>query len=238
MILEELTEELRLSEKNAYEKIIRMMSHEVNNSVGAIGSLLEACQFYAEQVKADDREDFRNALVVARERADRLNGFMRGFAEVVRLPAPELRPTEIERLLQDLGSLFGPELRKRDICLKWEGEEHLDPIAMDKNQMERVLVNLLKNSIEAIGEHGTITIVTGKRGSAPFVCIEDTGCGIPTEVRNQLFTPFFSTKSDGQGIGLTLTREILAQHRFHFSLESRPGGPTRFSIYFPGISGT
>jgi len=234
LIAEELTDELRISEKNAYEKIIRMMSHEVNNSVGAISSLLEACQLYAEQVRADDRDDFSNALVVARERAHRLNAFMRGFAEVVRLPAPELRPTDIEKLLQDLGALFGPELRKRNICLKWEGEQCLQPVAMDKNQMERVLVNLLKNSIEAISEHGTITILTGKRGQVPFVCIEDTGCGIPNDVRSLLFTPFFSTKSNGQGIGLTLAREILAQHHFRFSLESRPGGPTRFSIFFAG----
>ena len=95
VLLEELTEELRLSEKRAYEKLIRMMSHEVSNSVGAISSLLESCQAYAEQLSDSDREDFTNALTVARERAQHLNSFTRRFAEVVQAAcarAPGLQP--------------------------------------------------------------------------------------------------------------------------------------------------
>ena len=90
-MIEELTEELRLSEKAAYEKLVRMMSHEVNNSVGAVRSLLESSLRYAPQVGEADREDFTNALTVASARIDALNRFMAAFADVVRIPPPEMR---------------------------------------------------------------------------------------------------------------------------------------------------
>jgi two-component system, NtrC family, nitrogen regulation sensor histidine kinase NtrY len=230
VVLEELTEELRISEKRAYEKLLRMMSHEVNNSVGAIGSLLESCINYAPQISTDDREDFTNALTVARDRARCLNGFMRRFADVVRLPTPEIRPCNLIRLLQDLASLYASELRRRRICLEWDVPEFFEPVLLDKNQMEQVFINVLKNAIEAIEQEGTITIRVGRNGG-PFVAIEDSGRGIPPEIRESLFTPFFSTKADGQGIGLTLIQEILTQHGFRFSLESPSGGPTCFSIW-------
>ena len=90
-LLEEMTEELRLTEKTAYEKLIRMMSHEVNNSVGAVRSLLESVLRYAEQIGPDDRGDFTNALTIAAARIESLNRFMSGFADVVRLPPPHPR---------------------------------------------------------------------------------------------------------------------------------------------------
>jgi len=232
VLLEELTEELRLSEKRAYEKLIRMMSHEVNNSVGAISSLLESCQNYSSQIGADDREDFMDALTVARERAERLNAFMRRFADVVRLPLPERRPCDILALLEDLASLMTPELDKRSICVKWDVSVRPELLPMDKNQMEQVFLNVLKNAAEAIGEKGTITIRVQGPATGPVVAIEDTGPGITPDVHQNLFTPFFTTKAEGQGIGLTLVQEILTQHGFRFSLESATGGGARFSIWF------
>ena len=94
-LLEELTEELRLTEKTAYEKLIRMMSHEVNNSVGAVRSLLESVLRYAEQIGPDDRDDFTSALTIAAARIESLNRFMTGFADVVRLPPPHPREVEL-----------------------------------------------------------------------------------------------------------------------------------------------
>jgi two-component system, NtrC family, nitrogen regulation sensor histidine kinase NtrY len=231
VMLEELTEELRQSEKRAYEKLIRMMSHEVNNSVGAIGSLLESCENYAPQIAEADRQDFLTALTIGRERARRLNGFMRRFADVVRLPSPEPRPCDLRRLLEDLASLFSAEFHRRGIHLVWEVDPELTPVAVDKNQMEQVFINILKNSAEAIGEQGRITIRLGGNNRGPFVAIEDSGPGISEEIRQHLFTPFFSTKPDGQGIGLTLIQEILLLHGFRFSLESPKDGPTRFTIW-------
>jgi two-component system, NtrC family, nitrogen regulation sensor histidine kinase NtrY len=231
VLLEELTEELRQSEKRAYEKLIRMMSHEVNNSVGAVSSLLESCLNYAPQISEADRSDFSQALTVARDRARHLNGFMRRFADVVRVPSPDLRPCDLRSLLDDLASLFTAEFRRRRICLEWDVAPETEPVWIDKNQLEQVFINILKNSLEAIGEDGKITICLGKNGPGPFVAIEDSGPGISDEIRQNLFTPFFSTKPDGQGIGLTLIQEILLHHGFPFSLEAAEGGPTRFTIW-------
>jgi nitrogen fixation/metabolism regulation signal transduction histidine kinase len=232
ILMEELTEELRLVEKTAYEKVIRMMSHEVNNSVGSANSLLHSLMHYSGQLRGEDRPDFETALGVAIGRTDHLNAFMRNFADVFRLAPPNLQPCDVEKLVEDVMSLFKAECARRRIDLRFEIEAKPGLAQMDRSQMEQVLVNVLKNAIEAIGENGQITIRIGKQAGKNFVVIEDSGCGISPAARANLFTPFFSTKGDGQGIGLTVAQEILDAHGFEFSLESLPGGPTQFTIWF------
>jgi signal transduction histidine kinase len=104
-------------------------------------------------------------------------------------------------------------------------------VPLDRALMEQALVNILKNAVEAIGTNGTVTLRTGVVSGRPRVVIEDSGPGLAPEVRAHLFTPFFSTKEAGQGIGLTLVQEILMRHGFDFSLDSGPGGPTAFVIW-------
>lgn len=232
ILMEELTEELRRSEKAAYEKLIRMMSHEVNNSIGAVNSLLHSFLNYQHQLRDEDRKDYENALKVAIARTDHLNAFMRSFADVVRLPLPKRQPCDLQELLESIALLMSAESQKRSIVWKWVIDEPLEPMVMDKNQMEQVFINILKNAMEAIGENGTIIINMCKKKGRSFVIVEDTGGGLTPEARANLFTPFFSTKENGQGIGLTMIQEILSQHRFEFSLDSQPGGPTQFAIYF------
>ncbi len=232
LLVEELTEELRQAEKIAFEKIIRMMSHEVNNSVGSANSLLHSCLHYASQLSAEDRQDFEQALAVVISRTDHLNQFMRNFADVFRLPLPNLQPCDVRMLIETVTLLFRSELVKRNIEIKFVSESELQPVRLDRSQMEQVFINVLKNAMEAIGRQGVITVRFGKLNNKPFVAIEDTGGGIPPAVRANLFTPFFSTKENGQGIGLTLVQEILDGHGFEFSLESLPNEPTRFTIFF------
>ncbi|MCG3158787.1 MAG: Adaptive-response sensory-kinase SasA [bacterium] len=230
-LLEELTEELRRSEKAAYEKLIRMMSHEINNSTGAVQSLLHSCLTYTPQLQPGDQPDYENALQVAITRINHLNMFMRGFAEVIKLPPPYLQPCALRPLLEGIALLLQAESRQRDIRWQWDLAPNLPPRAMDKQQMEQVFINIFKNAMEAIGEHGVITVRGGWQNGKTFVAITDSGSGITPEVRQQLFTPFFSTKPNGQGLGLTMIQEILSQHGFEFSLESPPGQPTQFVIY-------
>jgi nitrogen fixation/metabolism regulation signal transduction histidine kinase len=228
LMMEELTEELRRAERSAYEKIIRMMSHEINNSIGASNSLLQSCLNYRDQLREADRHDFETALQVAMSRNHHLNSFMKSYADVIRLPKPEIRPCDVKQLLEDLAVLLRAECREKRIEWRWDTAEPSDPAPMDKNQMEQVFVNVLRNAIEAIGEEGVITVRLGRK----VVEIEDTGRGISPDIKANLFTPFFSTKENGRGIGLTMVREILTQHGFGFSLGSQPGGPTRFTVSF------
>jgi two-component system nitrogen regulation sensor histidine kinase NtrY len=235
LLLDELTDELHQTEKQAYEKLIRMMSHEVNNTSGAVQSLLQSCLAYGRQLDDADREDFSRALEVAIQRTANLDQFMSCFANVVRLPQPQLRPSNPWHIAQQAGHLF------RDRCaaagITWS--EELDPdlrhINCDPVQLEQVLVNVIKNAIEAMettGRPGEITLSGSVNGRTSSLAIADTGPGLSPEVQEHLFTPFFTTRDNGQGIGLTMVQEILLAHGFDFALENRQGGGACFSITF------
>ena len=229
-LIEELTEELRQAEKSAYEKLIRMMAHEVNNSVAASNSLLHSCLNYAPLLPPEQGDDFRTALQVVVKRTEQLSTLMRGFAEVVRLPTPQKAPCDVVALLEEVAVLMRSASAERKVQWRWDIQDRPAPIPLDRIQMEQVLVNVVKNALEAIGRDGTITVRVGRQGSRTAVAIEDTGPGLSPTARQQLFTPFFTTKEQGQGIGLTLVQQVLAQHRFDFALDSPPDGPTRFTI--------
>jgi nitrogen fixation/metabolism regulation signal transduction histidine kinase len=232
ILLDELTDELHKSEKAAYEKVIRMMSHEINNTSGAVNSLLESCLNYGEQISTEDRDDFARALSAAISRSDRLNVFMREFAEVVRLPAPNHRPTAVPDLLHDVAFAMERESKRRRVAWSWHVEDAFPLVEFDPTQMERVFINIFKNALEAIGEDGTITVTLGASNARPFAAVGDTGPGIPPGVMDQLFTPFFSSKRDGRGIGLTLVREVLVRHGFDFELANREPHGAEFTIHF------
>jgi nitrogen fixation/metabolism regulation signal transduction histidine kinase len=231
LLIEELTEELRQSEKAAYEKVIRLLSHEVNNSAGAVGSLLNSCLNYAAQLRSEDRGDFEMAMQVAIDRTADLNAFMKGFADVIRLPDPQPQPVDLRRLLEEIQLLMRAESEARDIEWRWEIDAEPGLISMDKSQMEQVFVNVIKNAIEAIDQEGRVTLRFDEHSGDPRIAIEDSGTGIDAEVQSQLFTPFFSTKDQGQGLGLTMVAEILSRHRFEFCLDRRED-VTRFEIVF------
>jgi signal transduction histidine kinase len=231
VLMEELTEELYRSEKAAYEKLIRMMSHEVNNTTTAVNSLLDSCLQYREQISENDRDDFAHALGVAVSRSGRMNRFMREFAEVVRLPAPNPQPTDLERLLADVVFLMKQQVGHRRIDWEWEMPDDLAPVSVDPAQMEQVFINVLKNAVEAVGDAGTITLGARPHNGALAVYIRDTGGGIPADVKDHLFTPFFSSKKDGRGVGLTVVREVLLRHGFDFNLENRVPSGAEFTIY-------
>lgn len=231
LLLEELTAELRQSERTAYETVIRTMSHEINNTVAATNSLLHSCLIYRDQLTPADRHDYQTALQTVIDRSEHLNQFVRSYAEVVRLPLPERRPCDVAVLLKEIGLLLRPELQQRGIAWQWEEHGEWPLLSLDKNQIERALLNILRNAVDAIGEQGTIR-VTLNANPRPAVIIADTGPGITEEARRQLFTPFFSTKANGRGIGLTLVQEILRQHGCEFTLENGALGGARFTVWF------
>lgn len=226
-LVEEMTEELRRSEKAAYEKLIRLMSHEVNNSVAAVRSLLESMLRYARDVREDDRDDYTTAIDVASRRVDALGKFVSGFADVVRIPPPHKAPMNVTATVQRLAALMRAEAESRGVKLvaDVDGEQF---ISADALQLEQVIINVLRNALDAAGDGGTVRIAV--RDGA--LSVTDTGAGIREEYRAQLFTPFFTTKRDGRGIGLTVVQEILSNHGFRFSLENRAEGGAEFKVSF------
>jgi two-component system nitrogen regulation sensor histidine kinase NtrY len=224
-VVEELTDELRVSEKAAYEKLIRMMSHEVNNSVGAVRSLLESSLRYAPQVSEADRADFTSALTIASARIDALNRFMSAFADVVRIPQPHRAPASFSDLVSRVAALLRPELEDRRIALSLDLADR-NEYDLDVNQLEQVVLNVFRNAIDAVNREGTIDV----RLRDGVLTVADSGPGIADSVREDLFTPFFTTKRDGRGLGLTIVQEILANHAFPFTLANREGGGAVFTM--------
>lgn len=229
-LVEEVTEELRTSEKAAYEQLVRMISHEVGNSVAAVASLLESCLAWADELPTEHRDDYRQALQVAGARMRSLNAFVNGFAEVVRLPAPDRRPVDLGALVEDVRVLLAPELERRRIACRWTRREPLGLIALDRHQMEQVVVNVFRNAIEAIGEDGEIELSLAREEGRATLRVADSGKGIAREAEARLFVPFFSTKRDGRGLGLVLIREVVGQHGFGCGLANRPQGGAEFVL--------
>ncbi|MBD2755188.1 sensor histidine kinase [Spirosoma validum] len=221
LIIEELTPEILASEKKAYSKVIRMMAHEVNNSIGAVNSILDVTQSYVSE------PDVQHAVRVAIERNDRLNLFMRRFADIVRLPQPQKRSADISEITRNVVRLMQSQAEGRGVALNYLTAEP-NVRLVDVEQVEQVLLNILKNALEACEPGQRIEVFS----TSQYVLIRDNGQPIPDDVAMNLFNPFYSTKPDGQGIGLTLTREILMNHQFVFSLKTNPDGWTEFLIEF------
>ena len=231
IMIQEITEEILHSEKEAYEKVIRMMSHEINNSIGSVNSILNSCLTYKDYLPEADSGDYATALQAAIDRNVSLNRFMSGLADVVRIPKPMKETCDFHRLLDSVHLLLSAEIEKRGLKWEWRLSDKPFLVNLDVQQFEQVLLNILRNSIEAMGENGKITIFTATEPLKQLV-IQDDGCGISPEIQQQLFNPFFSTKKNGKGVGLTLIREILMAHGFRFSLETTGEGKTEFKIVF------
>jgi len=231
VVIEELTEELLKTERSAYEKVIRLMSHEINNSIGAVNSILSSSLNYSEQIADEDKTHFIEAMKVAIRRNEHLNKFMSNFADIVRIPQPVKSRTDLHELLKSVQMLISSQVKGKEINWQWELTAKKIIVELDVYQVEQVLVNIFKNAVEAIAKTGRIIIQTELQPNRRLL-ISNNGEKISDEVQQKLFTPFFSTKSGGQGLGLTLIREILLNHGFNFSLETRDDGWTVFVIEF------
>lgn len=229
IMIEEFSKEILENEKAAYGKVIRMMAHEVNNSMGAVNSILQSVIDFGFDESEEDQE-YVESLNIARDRNMALAGFMKNFAEVIRVPEPHLKRVTLQRLIQDCFFIMKPQLDDRNIKIEFSKDKDVD-VMIDSVLMEQVLVNILKNSMESIDENGAITIKIND--SLPQLIIIDNGAGILPEDQPNLFTPFFSTKPTGQGIGLMLIREILMKHKADFKLYTdQRTGLTHFEIGF------
>ncbi len=227
IMMEELTAEIVEAEKNVYNKVIRMMAHEVNNTIGPVNSIMNMALINFQKNKADIT--LQNALQVAIDRNYNLNGFMRNFAELVKLPEAQLQHLDALPLLKSVIDLAKYGVKDKEILFDLVLPETPYLIWADARLLEQALINILKNAIEAIDVAGTVKVCLDQSNGE--LVIADNGKGIAENDVDQLFSPFFSTKKDGQGIGLTLVREILVNHGFEFSLKTVSKNCTEFRIH-------
>ena len=210
-LIESLTSEIRLAEKAAYERVIRMIAHEVNNSVaGIIGSL------------TGDKA----------ERLTALSSFVSRFAEVVKIPQPQLQLCDLSEEVEACRPFLENLCTQAHVHIDFRLTDEAVPVHLDTVLFQQVLINIVKNAVESIGT--TQGLVTLEVTTPATLTITDNGHGIPPAIAKNLFTPFFSTKPQGQGLGLLLIRDILTSHHCTFNLLTDPEDHlTRFTIQFP-----
>ena len=225
-LIESLTEEVFKAEKKAYEKVIRMIAHEVNNTTAGITSTLDTLQDTFKEI--ENSKDISEVLHIAIERCYSMSRFITNFADVVRIPEPQFQQHDLNALVSSCKLFMENICRNRNIQIIMELSETSPFIKADSLLLEQVFVNIIKNSAESIDKNGKIFIRTSNNPA----CLEiaDTGKGINKETETKLFSPFFSTKPNGQGLGLMFIREVLLKHGYTFSLFTDTDGLTRFRI--------
>lgn len=227
-LIEILTEEVFKAEKKAYEKVIRMIAHEVNNTTAGITSTLDTLESTFSGMEG--MEDICEVLHVLIERCYGMSHFITNFADVVRIPEPQLKEQPLNAVVTSCKRFMETICQNRNIRIVMELAPVSPVVRLDNTLFEQVLVNIIKNAAESIGHDGEIYIRTAQ--SPACLEITDTGKGIDKETESKLFSPFFSTKPNGQGIGLIFIREVLQKHNCTFSLRTYADGLTRFRILF------
>lgn len=228
ILIEELTHELLDAEKKSYNSLIRMMAHEVNNSVGAISSTLYVMLDIASQNEDSEIYEIVPAVKASLDRSLHLSTFVKNLAEVIKIPMPNKTKVNVHELLKTIAILMEQACRNRNIALQLQLRHDDIFINADVVQLEQVFLNIIKNAYEAIENDGTIVISTGH--SPAFIEIKNNGSPLTPDIQEKLFTPFFTTKHNGQGIGLMLIREILHNHDYRFEFFSKDEW-TKFIVY-------
>ncbi|MDE7438053.1 MAG: PAS domain-containing protein [Muribaculaceae bacterium] len=242
-MIESLTEEVRMAEKDAYEKVIRMISHEVNNTMGSVQSVLEILS----EEMADD-EQMSETIDSCIDRCRQMCGFIGAFAEIARIPEPVLTPVNIDEELQKMLPFFKLMVPEDvELIFNVDTNAHLAEkerkiIRADISLLQQVMVNIVKNATESFNDQKVaevsnlckiISIETAKDSNGVTLTISNNGTPISEEAARHIFTPFFSTKRSGRGLGLTLVSDVLRRHACTFSLRTLPDSLTRFRIHFP-----
>lgn len=232
VIVESVTEEIIAAEKAAYGKVIRIISHEVNNTLAGVTSVL---QTIADSMRSDSTA--ADVVTTAESCVDRcrsLGSFISSYSDVVKIPYPVLLPVDLASALEALRP-FLESMMPRNIALRCDIEPVDAPVMADTVQIEQAVVNIVKNAVESIGnrQDSNITVGLSRQGKNVVLTVSDDGPGIVPDAQGKLFTPFFSTKPGGRGLGLMFVAEILRRHGAAFSLTTAPGTPrptTTFAI--------
>ncbi|HTL51268.1 MAG TPA: ATP-binding protein [Planctomycetota bacterium] len=213
------------------------LAHEIRSPLNAIALNLELMQEDLEKIPVNERKTFGKHLKIASTEVAWLKQFLDEFLNFARPPQLTLFPTRLSDLLDDVIELIRPELDKRQITIHRDYGPEEFPVMIDRNQFGHgVILNLLTNAMEAIGEVGDIHLITrvvGERNDVIQVSVEDNAGGVDPEVGEQVFDLFYSTKPHGTGLGLGIARRIMAEHGGTLTLENVPGVKAIFHARLP-----
>jgi signal transduction histidine kinase/HAMP domain-containing protein len=233
---EETRERLVRSERlAAIGRLAAQITHEIRNPLSSIGLNIELLGDDVGFLPGERQEEARQVLGAVGREVSRLTQITEGYLRYARLPAPAPTPGDVGDLLADLCAFSQGEAERDGVMLELQIDDELPAVPHDPRRLRQAFLNLLKNAQEAAGKGGTVRC--SARADAPHggvrVRVEDSGPGVPEEVKERLFEPFFTTKEKGTGLGLTLTREIVGEHGGELALETSPLGGAAFVIRLP-----
>lgn len=228
--------ELEAQELVAYQKLIRILTHEIMNSVAPIASLSSTINDVIadkDQLDPDYIDMIKNSVRVIKKRSEGLLDFTETYRRLTRIPPPNFQLVNGNALIQELKTLFMADLASKKVELKLELPSNPVTFQGDPNLLEQVLINLIKNAADSLKERENpvidLSIQKHPDGKVIFR-VSDNGYGIPVDMMDQIFVPFFTTKEDGSGIGLSLSRQIIRLHKGDLDLQSVEGEGTVVTI--------
>ncbi|HTF18284.1 MAG TPA: ATP-binding protein, partial [Chryseolinea sp.] len=236
--LQNIRSELDAREMEAWQKLIRVLTHEIMNSISPITSLSSTLHNLVRSSRENDQSSpcllptLDEGLDAIKKRSEGLLSFTEVYRKLTRVPTPVLKPTNVSALLRRIQLLFHEEFSHRGIRLSIETEDH--EMMVDSDLFEQVLINLIRNAIDALTGHPDPSIRLSHSlspGNRSIISIADNGEGIETDKMESIFIPFFTTKKNGSGIGLAITKQIVMLHGGTIKVISTPGEGATFSIY-------
>jgi two-component system NtrC family sensor kinase len=223
-----LEEELVRSESlSALGRTAAYISHEIKNPLMLIGG-------FARQVLKNiggDPEKNREKLRIIVDEIKRLESFVEEVGTYAKIAEPQMRLGDLNALVQETCQRLEASIQEKGITLQVELNYDLPLVQFDPAHLRQVILNIAKNSIEAMPEGGVLTIVSGRQEGRVFVQVSDTGEGISPEIMGKIFQPFFSTKSKGSGLGLAISQKIIDVHRGEITIASQPQKGCRVTIF-------
>lgn len=241
--VQDIKTEIEESEMEAWRKLIRTLNHEIINSVSPISMLTKSLinmyetdesQLTANEIDEETIENTLLALKTIQKRSTGLKKFVESYRSITKTPDMKISTFDIAGLFQHLNVLFKDDINEKNIDFKIHIEPENLTLTGDERLIEQVLINLIKNAIAALEstEMPKIALEAEQTESKIFIRVADNGKGMDEEVQENIFTPFFTTKSDGNGIGLSFSRQIMRLHKGTISVRSTPGIETVFTLKF------
>jgi nitrogen fixation/metabolism regulation signal transduction histidine kinase len=242
--LQNIQSELDEKEMEAWQNLIRILTHEIMNSVTPISSLAATIEEELTTVSedrglsVDEVEDVRLGVKTIRKRSEGLIRFVSDFRNLTRVPNPNRKVTEIRPFFQEIILLMQPEIKKTQAEVSIQVSPEDICIDFDKELIAQVMINLVKNACEAMqnNEEDKVRLLSLKAGLSvegkPEIIIEDSGPGIDEEALQRIFIPFFTTKKTGSGIGLSLSKQIMRKHDGNILVSSQFNKGTKFTLRF------
>ena len=209
------------------------VAHEIKNPLGTIVLNAELLEEELERLGSKDTTEARELLGVIKSELDRLLEVVEEYLQFARLPQVKLEGGKVNEVISDLLSFLKEEVAERKVMMVEDLDPSLPPVQLDPKQLRQALLNIIKNSFDAMPEGGKLTVSTAKKDGKVEISIGDTGKGIPEENLELIFTPFFSTKHGGTGLGLSITSHIVKEHRGTIGFQSYLGLGTTFTIRLP-----